>query len=234
MARKFEDEPKALGPIVEGVFRDSKQGPALTLNRLRQHWAGIVGEPLARATYPTRLARGVLWVAAPDSGWAFNLQFVKADVLNGVRTFLGSGTVKEVRFKVGEPPEDGQGWHSGVSAGAGNPGDSPHAKPVTQPGPLDPPNQATIGGQQPPRTGLQSLLGLFRKAGKQAGGPDETHLESPDDSPVSGTEIPNVPGANPAGAAPADPAGPEEAAVEGNPLTRTIARMASKESQEPK
>lgn len=117
MSRTPEDDPKAVGPIVEQVFHQARQGPVLTLNRLRQHWAGIVGEPLARATWPTRLARGVLWVAAPDSGWAFNLQFVKADLLNGVRTFLGSEAVTEIRFKVGELPTPEERAAAGAAPG---------------------------------------------------------------------------------------------------------------------
>lgn len=115
MAGMRDDRTHPFGELVEGLFRKQRKGASLTVTRLRQHWGAIVGAGLARATRPTRVVRGVLWVATVDSGWAFNLQFVKADMLDAVQTYLGSEEVRELRFRVGEvdppaeagpPPED--------------------------------------------------------------------------------------------------------------------------------
>jgi len=99
-----ETRTHGVGDLLQGIFRKQRRQPSLALQRLRQNWPGIVGEALGRVTWPARLARGVLWVTALDSGWAFNLQFVKADLLNAVRTFL-DGEVTDLRYKVGELPE---------------------------------------------------------------------------------------------------------------------------------
>jgi predicted nucleic acid-binding Zn ribbon protein len=99
-----ETRTHGVGELLQGIFRKQRRQPSLALQRLRQNWVGIVGEPLGRVTWPARLARGVLWITALDSGWAFNLQFVKADLLNAARTFLESGDVAEIRFKVGALP----------------------------------------------------------------------------------------------------------------------------------
>jgi hypothetical protein len=103
----FDDDrpPQEVGTLVEGLFRKRRREPVLKVNRLRQHWSGIVGEALARVTQPTRIAKGVLWITALDTGWAFNLQFVKADILNAARTFLESDEIRDIRFKAGPLPE---------------------------------------------------------------------------------------------------------------------------------
>ena len=116
-----ETRTHGVGELLQGIFRKQRRQPSLALQRLRQNWPGIVGEAWGRVTWPARIARGVLWISAVDSGWAFNLQFVKADLLNAVRTFLDSGDVSEIRYKVGELPASRQ------------PGEAPAAEAATAP-----------------------------------------------------------------------------------------------------
>jgi hypothetical protein len=104
MSEIDQDPPREVGQLLEGLFRKKRREPVLKVHRLRQSWPGIVGEALARVTWPSRIARGVLWIAAIDTGWAFNLQFVKADLLNAVQIFLGSQEIRDIRYKVGEIP----------------------------------------------------------------------------------------------------------------------------------
>jgi hypothetical protein len=96
--------PDEMGDLVEGLFRKRRREPVLAVSRLRKNWPGIVGDALARVTWPARLARGVLWINALDTGWAFNLQFVKSDLLQAARTFLGNTNIQEVRYKAGPVP----------------------------------------------------------------------------------------------------------------------------------
>jgi hypothetical protein len=104
MSEIDQDPPREVGQLLEGLFRKKRREPVLKVHRLRQSWPGIVGEALARVTWPSRIARGVLWIAAIDTGWAFNLQFVKADLLNAVQTFLDSQDIRDIRYKAGEIP----------------------------------------------------------------------------------------------------------------------------------
>lgn len=96
--------PAEAGELFEGLFRKQRREPVLAVSRLRKNWPGIVGEALARVTWPARIARGVLWINALDTGWAFNLQFVKSDLLGAARTFLGNTEIREVRYKAGPVP----------------------------------------------------------------------------------------------------------------------------------
>lgn len=103
-APREEKQPQEAGQLFEGLFRRKGREPVLAVSRLRKHWPGIVGDALARVTWPARIARGVLWINAIDQGWAFNLQFVKSDLLNAARTFLGNQEIREVRYKAGPVP----------------------------------------------------------------------------------------------------------------------------------
>lgn len=94
--------------LIHRVFREREREPALTVNVLRSHWPGIVGPELVGRTWPARLRRGTLWIAAPDACWAYELQFFKRELLGSVRAFLESEAVRELRFQTGEVPQAAQ------------------------------------------------------------------------------------------------------------------------------
>ena len=140
---EFDDgrPPQEVGPLVEGLFRKRRREPVLKVNRLRQNWPGIVGEALARVTQPTRIAKGVLWITALDTGWAFNLQFVKADILSAARTFLGSEEIREIRFKSGPLPEAAAARKQGQAGTAeAAPAALPESSAATEPAAQGPPS----------------------------------------------------------------------------------------------
>ncbi|MBI4081836.1 MAG: DUF721 domain-containing protein [Candidatus Lambdaproteobacteria bacterium] len=93
------DRPQELHELVQALFREQQKQPHLTLNLLRQHWSAIVGETLGATTRPLRLEKGVLWVGARDASWAYQLQFMKADLLASVATFLEGQLVRDMRFR---------------------------------------------------------------------------------------------------------------------------------------
>ena len=90
--------------LIVQLFRDRHKQPSLTVTLLRQHWSDIHGAELARKTYPARLTGGLLWINAVDAGWAYQLQFMKREMLESIQVFMGAPTVKELRIKQGEVP----------------------------------------------------------------------------------------------------------------------------------
>jgi hypothetical protein len=98
--------PRTLHDIAGGVFREHKRHDHLTLAALQKQWATLVGPGLAGKTWPTRLQGGLLWVAAPDSSWAYQLQFLKQELLGGLRAGLENCPVTDLRFKVGPMPAE--------------------------------------------------------------------------------------------------------------------------------
>jgi hypothetical protein len=92
-------EPVPFQDLVAPLFQERGRAQHLTLTVIRRHWEEVVGPDLARKTHPLRVRRGVLWVAAPDSSWAYQLQFMRTEILQRLEGALGSSDVREVRFK---------------------------------------------------------------------------------------------------------------------------------------
>ncbi len=123
--------PRPLHELLGQVFREHRRQEHLTLATLQQHWAELVGPGFAERTWPTRLQQGLLWITAPDSSWAYQLQFLKQELLAAIRTGLPAFPVSDLRFKVGT-----------LSAPARDPQGAPSAPVATPPG-------ASGGGSAP-------------------------------------------------------------------------------------
>jgi len=91
--------------LIENVFKSRQKETALSLNVLKTHWPGIVGEELAAKTHPLRLEKKVLTIGAADACWVYELQFHKHTLLASVQTFLESDAIDDLRFKEGPLPE---------------------------------------------------------------------------------------------------------------------------------
>lgn len=89
--------------LIRSMFQERHKQPHLTVSLLRQHWGDILGDSLARKTYPARMAGHILWINALDASWAYQLQFMKHELLESVQVFMGSEDITELRFRQGEP-----------------------------------------------------------------------------------------------------------------------------------
>jgi len=96
--------PTPLQDLVAPLFQEKGRAQHLALTAVRAHWEEIVGPELARKTHPLRVRKGILWVGAPDASWAYQLQFMRTEVLGRLESVLGSSDVREVRFKEAELP----------------------------------------------------------------------------------------------------------------------------------
>ena len=96
--------PRTLQEVAGELWRERKRAPHLTVARLRAHWAAIVGADLARKTSPLRLQGGTLWIAAVDSSWAYQLQFLSGELLQSVRVFLDASDIADLRFRAAPLP----------------------------------------------------------------------------------------------------------------------------------
>ncbi len=97
-------EPVSFQDLVTPLFQEHRKEAHLTLTAVRTRWAEIVGPELARKTFPLRVQRGVLWVGAPDSSWAYQFQFMRSELLHCLESVLGASDIREVRFKAAERP----------------------------------------------------------------------------------------------------------------------------------
>ena len=79
------------------------EGDAAAVTRA---WPHAVGETIARNAWPARIASdGTLHVATVSATWAFELARLAETILAQLRTELGEGTPRALRFAPGPVPE---------------------------------------------------------------------------------------------------------------------------------
>lgn len=68
-------------------------------------WPEAVGDAIARAAWPQRIARdGTLLVAATSSSWAFELGLLGDEILAKLAAAVGKGAPTAIRFSPGPVP----------------------------------------------------------------------------------------------------------------------------------
>ena len=97
-------KPQAFQEIALDLFAKAQKKPHLLLVQLQIHWPAVVGQKLARHTYPLRMQKGCLWIGAPDSCWTYELQFLKGELLASLEAYLEAPVINELRFSVASLP----------------------------------------------------------------------------------------------------------------------------------
>jgi len=88
-------EPMPLGRVLLELAPELKMRDALVFHQIRSRWKELVGELNARHARPLALRNGVLFVAASDSSWMMNLQFIKHRFLEELNRMLRESAAKE-------------------------------------------------------------------------------------------------------------------------------------------
>lgn len=95
-----------LGPEVERQLGRGPEGAATPVTTIARVWAEAVGEDIARAAWPQRVARdGTLHVSTASSVWAFELERLEPEIRATLRSVLGEGAPPHLRFRPGPIPE---------------------------------------------------------------------------------------------------------------------------------
>lgn len=94
---------------LEGSLRGALKGAGVpdsgALAAVVRVWPETVGDAIARAAWPQRIARdGTLLVAAISSSWAFELGLLSAEILAKLATAVGEGAPTAIRFSPGPVP----------------------------------------------------------------------------------------------------------------------------------
>lgn len=92
--------PEALAALLPGVLKKVEEHRA-GLAVVQEAWAGLVGRPLSKHTYPVSLRRGRLVVCAERPGDSFLLSYKKAELLDRLRE-LTQGRVEELIVRPGK------------------------------------------------------------------------------------------------------------------------------------
>ena len=97
LSRLPEAEP--VGAAVDRVLRRMVSPEELLLQQLREDWSGVVGEPVARASSPHHLHRGVLYVMVRGATLRMELaRFHNETILARIRERCGENFCHQLRF----------------------------------------------------------------------------------------------------------------------------------------
>jgi predicted nucleic acid-binding Zn ribbon protein len=95
-------EVRGIERAVADVLRARNVEPDERAHAIVTQWVDIVGERIARRTWPDGLERGVLWVRVSSSTWMHQLGFVRAQIVERTRKVVRDPQlVREVRFHLG-------------------------------------------------------------------------------------------------------------------------------------
>ena len=90
---------------VRGALRGAGVPDAGALADVTRVWPAVVGDAIARAAWPQRIARdGTLLVGASSSTWAFELGLLGEEILGKLATAVGPGSPTSIRFSPGPVP----------------------------------------------------------------------------------------------------------------------------------
>jgi hypothetical protein len=94
---------------LEASFRGALKGAGVpdagALADVVRVWPEAVGDAIARAAWPQRIARdGTLLVAATSSSWAFELGLLADEILAKLASALGKDAPRAIRFSPGPVP----------------------------------------------------------------------------------------------------------------------------------
>jgi hypothetical protein len=94
-----------LEETLRGALRGAGVPDAGALADVTRAWPEAVGDEIARAAWPQRIARdGTLLVAAASATWAFELGLLGEEILGKLAAVVGAGTPTAIRFSPGLVP----------------------------------------------------------------------------------------------------------------------------------
>ncbi len=97
--RSTVDAFKKIDSIVAGMLDGGNLAEGVRGQEVLNEWSEIVGEQIAQHSRAVSLADGVLWVEVDGSVWAQELVFLTPHIQETIDQKLGSGRVREVRFR---------------------------------------------------------------------------------------------------------------------------------------
>ncbi|MBI2026589.1 MAG: DUF721 domain-containing protein [Deltaproteobacteria bacterium] len=99
--------PTPVFEILDSIFRKTSSHHKLIEAQIQMQWENIVGDGLARQTFPQKFEKGQLTCLVQNSPLLHQLQFMKIDILKKINSFLTRREVKKIFFLIGVIPARG-------------------------------------------------------------------------------------------------------------------------------
>ncbi len=93
---------------IHAVIQQVSKGSALTLKlseaRLQHEWEGLVGQTIAKHSYPESIRYKKLHLVADNSIWLQQLVFLKATILKAIHSIMPDLEVTDIILRIGSVP----------------------------------------------------------------------------------------------------------------------------------
>lgn len=89
------------GEYLSSLLQSVGLSEGIDEGRLKESWGRVAGEFVAKHTVPESIRGGVLVLRVLQPTMKFHLQQMSGKLLENMRSELGAGVVKQIRFKIG-------------------------------------------------------------------------------------------------------------------------------------
>ena len=96
---------ESIQSVLQDVSKGSALGMKLSEARLQQEWEGLVGQTIAKHSYPENIRYKKLYLVADNSIWLQQLVFLKATILEAIQSTISDLDVTDVILRIGSIPE---------------------------------------------------------------------------------------------------------------------------------
>ena len=93
-------EPRDVGSSLRRVVGGLSGGGGSGIVAVLGCWDEVVGEGVGAHARPRRLTNGVLGVDVDEPGWATQLRYLRAEMIEQINTRLGSEVVHTIELRV--------------------------------------------------------------------------------------------------------------------------------------
>ena len=91
--------------LIKDLSKASALGLKLSEARLQQEWEALVGQTIAKHSYPESIRFGKLNLVADNSIWLQQLRFLKPALLENIHSFLPELSLTDVILRIGSISE---------------------------------------------------------------------------------------------------------------------------------
>ena len=95
-----DDELHTLGESLDVVVRSLRGAGAKATAGVFGHWEDAVGPHVAAHAHPVLLDAGTLVVEVEEPGWATQLRYLEAELLERLAAVAGAGAVRSIEVRV--------------------------------------------------------------------------------------------------------------------------------------
>jgi len=96
-----KNDPIPIATLIDKWFDQKNYSRKRANYSVFQAWSKIVGQDIARNTEPIKFYSDILVIRVSNSVWTQELQYLKPQLLEKIRTSFPETNIKDLMFKIG-------------------------------------------------------------------------------------------------------------------------------------